>query len=241
LTVAPVSRPIVRPQLPTDNLPDDYTYYGQYLPEVEVVASKNRDMTQQELKQWIADNIDDPHTFFSSQYYKTIERIPESWWKKIYNYKDENGNKPYAYYRHTKKVFDRNRKYWEQKEADPEKRDQRRRKNIEFEQLVADPQRFFSPEFKKLRDSLSNDTWVQILRKHPEYAQNRKYSKYLPTENTPQGREIWSKVANTEIAEAMDQAGRKIAPVILGAGNPLATGAAMVGGWATDEIVRSAS
>lgn len=145
MTVAPVSRPIVRPQLPTDNLPDDYTYYGQYLPEVEVVASKNRDMTQQELKQWIADNIDDPHTFFSSQYYKTIERIPESWWKEIYNYKDANGKKPYAHYRATKKEFDKNRKYWEQREADPEKREQKRRRNLEFSQLVADSERFFSP------------------------------------------------------------------------------------------------
>lgn len=234
------SAPIVRQQAPGEELPDNYTYYGQYLPTVVVKGSK-QDMTQQELKQWIADNIDDPHTFFSSQYYKTIERIPESWWKEIYNYKDANGKKPYAHYRHTKKVFDKNRKYWEQREADPEKREQKRRKNLEFSQLVADPERFFSPEFKKLRDGLSSDTWARILRSHPEYAQHAKYSKYLPTQNTPEGRQIWSTVAKADIAEAQDQAGRQIAPFIMGALNPLATTAAITGGLLTDEVVRSAS
>lgn len=231
----------VSQQAPEKILPDNYTYYGQYLPEVKVTGSK-QDMTEQELKQWIADNINDPHTFFSPQYYRTIERIPESWWKKIYNYKDANGNKPYAAYRQTKREeFDTEKKAWEQREADPEKREKRRRKDLEIKKLLNDPERFFSPEYKKQRDELSVDTWVKILRLHPEYVRHEKYRRYLPTENTPEGREIWSKVANADIAKAMDKAGNAIAPVIFGAGNPLAMTAAMVGGLATDEIVREAS
>lgn len=63
----------------------------------------------------------------------------------------------------------------------------------------------------------------------------------MPTQNTPEGRKIWSAVANSDIAKTMDKAGRVVAPAVMGAFNPAATAAAFTGGLLTDEIVREAS
>ena len=196
-------------------------------------------MGEAELWQWFRTALDNPTELFKPEYYKTRESIPEKWWKWAFEYKDENGDKPYAHLAQSKKISDKNKAFWDKYKGD--ERDEKRMKHNSMWKVFNNPEKFFSKEYKTLRDSLSAYQWATILERNPNYLTHEKYKKYIPSNNTVKGRELGAMLGAREAREGMNEAAMYTLPVVLGAFNPLAAMGTMAGGALTDQIVFEAS
>lgn len=196
-------------------------------------------MNETELWQWFRSALDNPTELFKPEYYKTRESIPDKWWKWAFEYKDENGDKPYAYLAQSKKISDKNKAFWDKYKGD--ERDQKRMKHNDMWKIFNNPDKFFSAEYTTLRESLTPYQWATIIKRNPQYLTNEAYRRFIPSDVTAKGRELQAMLGAREARDGMNEAAMYTLPIILGAFNPLMTMGTMAGGALTDQIVFEAS
>lgn len=96
-----------------------------------------------------------------------------------------------------------------------------------------DPSMLFNPNYSETRKKITDNQWIQLIERHPEYW-NEATSRYIPDS-------AQTKLMQRGIRKATDKAANYVVQGLLGATNPLAAITSLAGAALTDEIVDLAS